>query len=65
MHCAAPAICLLWSVWGVDSGRLILESWWHCGVAIPLAQVVVEVRECAWYRHSEPVIVVISVIICD
>ena len=65
MHCAARAIYLMWSVWGVDSGRLILESWWHCGVAIPLAQVVVEVRYRGWLRHSEPVEVEISVVICD
>ena len=61
MHCAAPIICLMWSEWGVDNGRLSLECWWHCGVAIPLAQVVVEVRDYVWYCHSEPVVV----IICD
>ena len=65
MYCTALTISLLWSVWGVDSGRLIMESLWHCGVAIPLAQVVVEVRDYMWYRHSEPVVVVISVIVCD
>ena len=65
MYCAAPTICLLWGVWGVDSGRLILESWWHCRAAIPLSQVTMDMRYCVWYRYSEPVVGVISVIICD
>ena len=49
MHCASPAVCLLWGVWDVDSRRFILESRWHCGAVIPLSQVVVKVNYCVWY----------------
>jgi hypothetical protein len=65
MHCAAPTICLLWCVWGVDCAGFILKSRWLCGISIPLAEVVVEVRYCVWYRNYEPVVVEASVIICD
>ncbi len=29
MHCAAPTICLLWSVWDVDSGGFQPEALWN------------------------------------
>ena len=65
MHCAAPAIGLLWCVWDVVCREFTLESRWLCGISIPLAEVVVEVRYCVWYRNSEPVAIVVSVIIYD
>ena len=63
MHCAAPAVRLLWGVWGVDSRRFIMESGWHFGAAIPPSQVVVKVSYCVWYWDAEPVVVVVTVII--
>jgi len=65
MHCAALAVCLLWCVWGVDYRRSIVESRWHCRVAIPLSQVVVKVSYCVWYMHTEPVKVVVIVVVFD
>jgi len=66
VHCAAPAVCLLWGEWGEDSyWELILESWWLWRAAIPLGYVIVKVRYCVRYRHPEPVVVVVSFVICD
>ena len=58
MHCAVPAICLLWGVWGVESKRFHPESRRLCGFSIPLAKVVMKVRYRIWYRDSESVVVV-------
>ena len=65
MHCAAPTVCLLWCVWGVDFRSFIVESRWHCRVAIPMSHVVVNVSYCVWYCHTDPVIVIVIVVICD
>ncbi len=65
MHCAAPAVFLLWCVWSVDNRGFILESGWHSVAAKPLSKVVVKVIYCVWYWDAEPVVVVVVVIICD
>jgi len=65
MHCAARAVCLLWGVWDVDIRGFILESWWHCGAAIPLSHVIMKVSYCVWYWDAETVVVVVILIICD
>ena len=65
VHCTALAVCLLWCEWGKDNWELILESWWLWRATIPLAYVIVEVRYCVRYRHPEPVVVVVTVVICD
>ncbi len=65
MHCATLAVCLLWSVCGEDTREIILESWRLCRASISMSQVVMEMRYYVWYRHSEPVVVVISVVIGD
>jgi hypothetical protein len=58
MHRAAPTVCPMWVVWGVNYGGPASESWRHRGVSIPHAKLVVEVRALLrnvpldWARHS-------------
>ncbi len=65
MHCVAPAVHLSWGVWGMDSVGFILECGWLYGAATPLSHVVVKVSNRVWYWHTEPVVVIVIVIICD
>jgi hypothetical protein len=64
MHCTTLAVSLLRGVRGVDHGGRVLEGMRLWGVAISLAQVVVEVRYRVGYCVPQSVIVIVLVVIC-
>ena len=65
MHCAAPPVSLLWCVWNYDLRGDRLESTWHWRGAIPVAHVSVEVVHCLWDSKSQPVVIVVLIVVCN